>query len=302
MKTIYFPATNRVHLSRQGLLLDKLREHFNVVVDEVHGGLGDMAGRSLYYVNHCFQSLSYTKPDIVLIRGDRFEMLPIAMLSAYMGITIVHLEGGDLSGVIDNKVRHAITKLADYHFATNKESYARLISMGTDPDRTFNFGSLDVEYAKTIKTTEQDGVWKLDPYALVCFHPTDEENGEAINDEFFGGLKVIRIKSNSDYGNSNGSVEYSAEEYLRKLQGASILVGNSSSFLKEASIFGVPVVNVGTRQANRLTPRNVMTVPHNQDAIKMAVDYQLKHGLYRPDFIYFKENTSANITNVLKNI
>jgi len=284
MAKIVFPATNRVHQARQQLLFDELSKSFEVLIAD-----GEDFGKDLDKI----------KPDLVLIRGDRYEQLPLATTALYKGYRIAHIEGGDLSGVVDNKVRHAITQLADIHFATNKESYARLISMGTDPDMTFNFGSLDVEYANEVNQREE--IMPVNEYAVYCFHPFPEENGEAIKLKFLD-IPVKLIKSNKDYGTQNDGEEYEAGEYIKILRDASILVGNSSSFLKEASIFGTPVVNVGTRQQNRLTPRNVMSVPHNQDAVKMAIDYQLKHGRYKPDMVYFQEGTSVKIANKLKEL
>jgi len=284
MAKIVFPCTNRVHLARQKLLIYELSKDFEVIVST-----GE----------HFEDHLKAEKPDLVLIRGDRMELLPLATQAFYDDVPIAHIEGGDLSGVKDNRVRHAITQLADIHFATNKESYARLIRMGTDPEMTFDYGSLDVEYAKSIGPTILNGKRIYSSSALVCFHPFPEENGYVIKDEFFRGSQLIYIRSNSDYGLQNHGEEYNPENYIRKLADARLLVGNSSSFLKEASIFGTPVVNVGTRQQNRLIPRNVMSVPHNQDAVKMAIDYQLKHGRYRPDMVYYKPDTSKNISKKL---
>src|SRR3990167_585702 len=106
---IFFPATNRVHLARQQILLDKLESHFEVLVRQFEPLGAIMAERAASTTEHFWAQLHIDKPDIVLVRGDRFEVLPIAMLAAYMGIPIAHIEGGDLSGALDNKVRYAIT-------------------------------------------------------------------------------------------------------------------------------------------------------------------------------------------------
>lgn len=235
--------------------------------------------------------------DLVIVRGDRYEVLPIAMLASYRNILIAHIEGGDLSGAIDNKVRKAITALSDIHFATNKESYARLIQMGTDPDLTFNFGSLDVEYAKGLKLDK----WK-EPFVLMCHHPMPNENPEVIEQaikEVFSG-RVFTIKTNADNGKSYGKEEFTPEEYIWLIANAKCLVGNSSSFLKEASVFGTPVVNIGKRQQNRLTSHNVLSVPFEKDKIKNAIKIQLQSDKI-PSNIYYKEETSKNITKEIIN-
>lgn len=289
MKRILFPTTNRVHLARQKLLLDELKKYFEVIVWE-----NKFEGNLHTLMNYFQTEIHFGNYDLVLIRGDRYEMLPLAMLSAYKGIKIAHIEGGDLSGAIDNKVRHAITALSDIHFATNKESFARLIQMGTDPDLTFNFGSLDVEYAKTIPISERQ------EYVVMCFHPMPGEDPtlleNIIREEYTGDLRVI--KSNKDNG-QYGTEEYSPEDYLKLISGATFLIGNSSSFLKEASIYGVPVIDIGSRQQNRLKPHNVVSVPFDKESIKMAI-LQQRYKDRMPSEIYYKPNTSQRICEKIK--
>lgn len=213
------------------------------------------------------------------------------MIVAYKGIKIAHIEGGDLSGAIDNKVRKALTSLSDIHFATNKESYSRLIAMGTDPDLTFNFGSLDVEYAKSLELDKWD-----EEFVLMCHHPMVNEDPalieKIIREEFKG--RVFVIKTNSDNGNSYGNDEFTPEEYLSLIANAKCLIGNSSSFLKEASIFGTPVVNIGSRQENRLTPKNVMNASYNEETIRNIFRIQL-YSDKKPSDAYYKPETSINI-------
>jgi len=232
--------------------------------------------------------------DLVMVRGDRYEVLPIAMMAAYRGIKIAHIEGGDLSGAIDNKVRKAITSLADIHFATNKESYSRLIGMGTDPDKTFNYGSLDCEYAKNVYKPSVNNSGR---YVVICYHPMPGEIPELaekiVKEEFDG--QIVVIKSNSDNGAMYGKEEYKPEQYIDLIAAAKCLIGNSSSFLKEASVFGTPVVNIGERQRNRLMPDNVISVPFEENRIRNAIRMQLESEK-KPSDIYYKPNTSENIT------
>lgn len=292
MKKILFPSTNRVHIARQKLLLDELLKDFDVQVWKYDFD-GDIPKLMDY-----FSTELISRYDLVLIRGDRYEMLPLAMLSAYRGIKIAHIEGGDLSGAIDDKVRHAITQLSDIHFATNKESFARLIQFGTDPDWTFNFGSLDVEYAKSFQIDSS----KKDQHVLMCHHPLSGEDNPSIiekiiKEEFQG--DVIVIKSNSDSGSVYGQEEYPAEEYINLIANARCLVGNSSSFLKETSIFGTPVVNIGSRQKARLKSANVTDCDFDPLKIRLSIRYQLRK-FYEPSEIYFKPDTSKRIAQKIK--
>jgi len=299
-KKVGFLASDRVHVARQQILLRELKKYFDVCIFEYEKGkLNGIINVVADITNKFRRWLAENRVDLMIIRGDRFEVLGPAMITMYFGIRIAHIEGGDLSGndTFDNKVRHAITQLSSIHFATNKESYARLIGMGTDPDWTFNFGSLDVSYAKSVipkRLIEE-------PYILVCQHPMPGERPEiidkAVKKEFKG--KVIVIKSNSDNGTPYGNEEFSSEDYINLLRYASCLVGNSSSFLKEASIFGTPVLNIGTRQRNRLKPHNVKDVPFDENQIRQMLKFQLQLK-YEPSDIYYQQGTSQKITQKIK--
>lgn len=283
MKKILFPALNRVHLARQNLLLKELKKDFEVDILESEGKIDSI--------------LSDDKYDLALIRGDRYEMLPIAMLCAYKGVSIAHIEGGDLSGAIDNKVRYAISSLADLHFTTNEASLERVRAIGSvNPDNAFNYGSLDVEIASKVIPEN-----KKEEYLVVCYHPLEGEDpsiiDRAVRTSFKG--KVHIIKSNSDYGITYGTEEYSPQEYLKLIANARCLVGNSSSFIKEASIFGTPVVLVGKRQDKRLLTHNIMKVPFEEKAIVAGIQAQVKSH-YDPSRIYYQKNTSQKIAKKIK--
>src|SRR5204863_7496719 len=183
-RRICFPITSRAYYGRSQLLIRKLHDHPDLelelmlggsilldkysrhIADEIEAG-GFSITASLFNVieggNHvamaktaCLTALEFTNglhaqdPDIVVVCGDRFEQLAIAMAAAYLNKTIAHIEGGDVSGNIDESVRHAITKLAHVHFVTNAEAERRVLAMGEDPRYVFNTGSLDVELAAAV--------------------------------------------------------------------------------------------------------------------------------------------------------
>lgn len=259
-----------------------------------------MASASVEYADQFNQFLDENRSDLVLARGDRYEILPLVVIAAYRGIPIIHLEGGDLSGdIIDSKVRHAITHLSSYHFCTNEESHKRLINMGIPMDRIWNFGSLDVEFAAKVKPK------KLirGNYLLIAYHPIAGEDEKELDKalKFFGKYHIIKIKSNTDSGRKYGKEEYSSEDYINLLRYANVCVGNSSSLLKEASILGVNVVNVGDRQDKRLKPKNVLDVPCKAERIKNGIIYQLSNKPVR-DSIYYKPNTSKKIADKIKEL
>src|SRR6266436_368893 len=185
-RRICCPITSRAYYGRSQLLIRKLHSHASVelelmlggsilldkysrhIADDIEAG-GFTISTSLFNVieggNHvamaktaCLTALEFTNgfhtadPDVVVICGDRFEQLAIAMAAAYLNKTVAHIEGGDVSGSIDESVRHAITKLAHVHFVTNDDAERRVLAMGEDPKYVFNTGSLDVELASRIDT------------------------------------------------------------------------------------------------------------------------------------------------------
>lgn len=300
MKKIIFPATNRAHLSRQVLLLERLREFFEVDIFEPKTkNEGGMAVFAIFSTIEFHNFIARKKYDGVLIRGDRYEMLGLAMVSAYHNIPIAHIEGGDLSGVIDNKMRYAITQLSDYHFCTNEEAHQRLITAGMPIDKVWNCGSLDVEFAQNVEPKHL----REKPYILVAYHPIKEENDLEVTNALkeFSDYDIVFTMSNKDYRKQYGDEQYSPEDYINLMRYASCCVGNSSSFLKEASILGVPVVNVGSRQEKRLKPQNVLDVSCESKRIKLAIEFQLKNK-YEPDFTYYRFETSKKIAEILKKI
>ena len=218
-RRICFPITSRAYYGRSQLLLKKLHGHPDLTLELMLGGSilldkysrhiaedieagGFTISASLFNVieggNHvamaktaCLTALEFTNgfhtldPDVVVICGDRFEQLAIAMAAAYLNKTIAHIEGGDLSGSIDESVRHAITKLAHIHFVTNADAHRRVLAMGEDPAYVFNTGSLDVERAASvtsdISTAELNGfgvgseVDVTRPFLVVIQHPVTTE-------------------------------------------------------------------------------------------------------------------------------
>lgn len=287
---ICFPSTFRGHLARQRLLLNEL----DVDVFQPTKQGDSIESYALSCAREFENYLDNKSIDAVLIRGDRFELLPFAMIAAYREIPIIHLEGGDLSGVIDNKIRYAITHLADYHFCTNDDAHKRLIQNGVDPNSVWNFGSLDVEYALSVLNKRvRDG-----EYGVVLYHPIPGEDVDAVQKATEG---FVVVGSNSDYGKRYGSEEYAPDDFVNLLRYANVCVGNSSALIKEASVLGVPVVLIGDRQKNRLIPNNVLNVSCETDIIKKAIEFQSSR-MFEPDYTYYKPNTAKNIAVKVKEI
>src|SRR5437867_1264424 len=224
-RRICFPITSRASYGRSQLVSRKLHDHLDIELELMLGGSillakysrhiaedieagGFTISTSFFNVieggNHvamaktaCLTALEFTNgfhtadPDIVLICGDRFEQLAIAMAGAYLNKTIAHIEGGDVSGSIDESVRHAITKLSHIHFVTNADAHRRVLAMGEDPRYVFNFGSLDVERTALVTadvTSQQLNEYDVGHYVdvtraflTVIQHPVTTETDNRAN-------------------------------------------------------------------------------------------------------------------------
>ena len=299
-KKIIFPLTSNIHWSRNQLLLEELKNSFDVHLCFYSEKEMSMVDISKDITQKFPKALDHIKPDLVLIRADRFELLPCAMLSVYGGYKVAQLEAGDLSGVVDNKVRFAISALADFHFTTNEDSQNRMLSMGFK--NVWNCGSLDCEYALSVKP--QNAIRKK--YLMVLYHSIPNEPPGAVVEAVEAFKKdhdIVGVRGNKDYGIESSYKEwYSPEEFINLLRGASCLIGNSSAGLKEASVLGTPVVNVGDRQKNRLRPPNVIDVACEKELIKFGIEYQFKHGGYEPSDVYGSKDVSKKISEIISQV
>ncbi|MBX4210363.1 UDP-N-acetylglucosamine 2-epimerase (hydrolyzing) [Candidatus Parcubacteria bacterium] len=273
-------------------------------------------------------------PDVVVIRGDRYEVLSAAVAAAFMNKTIAHIEGGDVTGSIDESVRHAITKLAHIHFVTNEESRKRVIKMGEDPKYVFDVGASDVEFASlaadvvTKNDLEDNGTGAAidieKPFLIVMQHPvtSEMEKNSGHIEETLRALSELKIPtilfwSNIDAGSDditsmikkwgekkeNNFVRFvkyiQPEKFISLLKKTSALIGNSSSGIKECSYLGVPVVNVGSRQNGRMHAGNVINVSYDYKKIVEAVHTHLENGKYPASSIYHKKDSSKTIARKL---
>lgn len=368
-RKICFPITSRIHYARQkhllnllnrnpkidlqlvaggSVLLEKYGERFlpamrdsglnihetlfNVIDGGNHVTMAKTAGlTALEFANTLYK----LNPDVVLIRGDRFEQLAIAMVAAFLNKTIAHIEGGDVTGTIDESVRHAITKLAHIHFVTNADARRRVIQMGENPRLVFNVGSPDIEFA-TLVDKKLDGravnstglgihIDVSKPFLMVMLHPVTTEknnrrytelalkivddlnmptvwfwpNNDAGTNEIAKAIRIYREHGKLKNNKFRFVTDMLPEDFIALLRRASALVGNSSTGIKECSYLGVPVVNIGTRQRNRLRGPNVIDVGYNPGAMKKDIQSQLTHGPYPSSDIYYKPNTSKKIVEVL---
>lgn len=246
--------------------------------------------------------LASSKPDWIILAGDRGEQLMGAIAGAFCYIPVAHIQAGELSGNIDGMTRHAIGKYAHLHFASNEDAAKRLILLGEEPFRVHNVGAPQVDelvqgmFTPKEELTQQYGINFSRPFILIVQHPVTEEFNLAQSqiDATMAALRQfdlpkIVILPNNDAGSlmiregidrhRHGEFHVFAnlkrQEFLGMMKLSACMVGNSSSALLEAPTFELPAVNLGRRQNNRLQGKNVITAPFDEYSIRAAIEQAL---------------------------
>jgi UDP-hydrolysing UDP-N-acetyl-D-glucosamine 2-epimerase len=278
------------------------------------------------------------KPDVVITVADRFETIATAIAAAYMNIPVAHTQGGEVSGSIDESVRHAVTKLAHLHFPATELSRKRVIAMGEDPGLVFNVGCPSIDLvAQTELGTRREALEIFggvgspidpgEPFILMMQHPVTTEFGhgfDQINETLDAvaahGMQALVFWPNVDAGAeevAKGIRQFRergdahgfhffrnlpAEDFVRLMAHCEVMVGNSSAALREGAFLGAPAVTVGTRQQNRETGANVTRAPHEKDAIAEAIRRQIEHGRYESDPVFGDGHAGEKIAAILADV
>lgn len=281
-------------------------------------------------------ALSEDLPDLMILLGDRYEILIAATAAMIYRIPIAHIHGGEVTeGAIDDAIRHAVTKMSYLHFTSSEAYRRRIIQLGEEPDRVYNVGALGVENSKKLKLLTKEELEKQlnfkfeNMIAIVTFHPATLENTTAERQieivlealKQFPRLKFIFTKSNADMDGEkiNRNIANFVSEhrdncvffdslgqlrYLSALKYSNIIIGNSSSGIIEAPSFGVATVNIGNRQKGRIRAKSVIDCELNVDNIVFAIKKGLSKEFSR--MIQGEENpyegigTSDNIISIIK--
>jgi UDP-N-acetylglucosamine 2-epimerase (non-hydrolysing)/GDP/UDP-N,N'-diacetylbacillosamine 2-epimerase (hydrolysing) len=285
-------------------------------------------------------ALKDIRPDFVVILGDRFEIVPVALASVIFGIPVVHIHGGETSeGSIDEAFRHAVTKMASIHFPATETYRNRILQMGENPDLTFNLGAPGLDALHKIPLLDRRRLetaleFRLDgTVAIVTYHSVTTEPGKAPEqiENLLGaisasGLRAVFTKANADLEGgviNRRLADYCGADpgrfrlfdnlgqtrYLSCLKSLDLMIGNSSSGLIEAPSFGLPVVNVGTRQQGRIRAGNVIDVGNGIEQIRAGISRALSpgfrkslEGLQNPYDRFRDGMTSRRIKDTLKQI
>ncbi|MNB76736.1 UDP-N,N'-diacetylbacillosamine 2-epimerase (hydrolyzing) [compost metagenome] len=328
-----------MHLSPQyGYTIEHIRAdgfRISATVDcllqgATHANMARSVGLAILGMTQAVESIN---PDYVVVLGDRGEMLAAAIVASHMNIPVAHLHGGEVSGTIDESVRHAISKLAHIHFPATEASRERLIRLGEDPWRIQVVGAPRIETilnADLPILTEVKRRYRLDnidSYLLFAYHPVTTETGDLedlrgmVNVLANSGKDVVCIHPNADAGtegitgvyrefadcrNLYWITSFEQMDYLTILKYTDVLIGNSSSGIIEAASFHVPVINIGSRQAGRERSDNIFDIGENADELAAALDYVLtddcRKAMQKVENVYEKAGTSALIVRALKDI
>ncbi len=295
------------HLSNSfGLTVEEIEKDGFEIVDRIESLLSsdtlESRARGLgIQLLGLVQTVSRVRPDFLLVLGDREEAISTALVGAYMNIPVAHVCGGDrVVGNVDDQIRHAASALSSIHFTSNKESAERLIRMGEQPFRVFNFGNPGIDKLVSEPHLTKQEISKMlnfdlgdDPFLVILQHVISSESDFAYSQMKTTlqaiknlGLKTIIIFPNSDAG--GWELIKVIEEYedtpsfkvaknlprnlfINLLRHANCLVGNSSAGIMEAPALKLPVVNIGNRQKGRLHAENVQFVQHDEHQICSAV-------------------------------
>ena len=304
-------AVTGMHLSAShGRTVDEVRAAGFPIAAEIPLDMETRTGASMALgIADCLRGvtrlLEAQKPDLLLVLGDRGEMLAGAIAALHAGVPCVHLHGGERSGTVDEPVRHAISKLAAYHLVATQDSRDRLVRMGEEPGRIFVVGApgLDgIADAAIAHRPQALAALRMPPgdFVLALFHPVVQQAAAAAQQTRAMqqalqrvALPVLWLDPNADAGSraivdsfdpanlppgSRRVTHLPRNDFLTAMRHAAAMVGNSSSGIIEAASFGTPVVNVGDRQKLRLHGPNVVDSEVDAADIEAALRTQLGHG------------------------
>jgi UDP-hydrolysing UDP-N-acetyl-D-glucosamine 2-epimerase len=328
-------------LDRYGTVLDLIERDgfepdervFMLIEGETPGTMAKSTGLGLLELPTAFERL---QPDVVITVGDRFETMATALAATYMNIPLAHTMGGEVSGNIDESIRHAVTKFAHVHFPASAGARERILRLGEEPATVHMVGCPRMDLVAEVLRDEADGLSDLlregvggsfdleQPFVLVSQHPVTTEYGDgetqitetlrAVQDV---GLPAIVLWPNADAGSediSRGMRKWREHEddsnlhffknlptsdYIRLMKRTAVLVGNSSSAIREGSFIGTPAVNIGTRQIGRDRGANVIDTGYDRGEIANAMRAQVEHGPYEHEPIYGSGDAGVKIADVL---
>ena len=304
-------------------LLETFGSTYNEVINDgyrnVYTAFGQMHSRSMSYntgniICDFTGYINQIKPDMIVVHGDRIDALAGAVAGALSGIIVAHIEGGEISGTIDESIRHAISKFAHLHFVSNEEAKKRLLQLGEIDENVFIIGSPDIDIMMSASLPSLEKALDrynipFTKYGVLMFHPVTTEHSsiqlhirELVDAIVQSANNYIVIYPNDDLGSEIILNEYKRfatnqrfaifpsvrfEYFLTLLKNAQFILGNSSAGVREACVYGIPSIDIGSRQTGRykLTElRNIQHIDFSKEQILHALD---NHQIYRIAGSYF---------------
>jgi len=313
---------------------DVTEKIYNVLEGETPTVMAKTTGIAIMELATVFANL---KPDIVVTIADRFETIATSIAASYQNIPLAHIQGGEVTGNIDEKVRHANTKLADIHLVASEDARLRVIKMGEYPRSVINTGCPSMDLAREVLENPKfnfdplikyggvgDEIYWRDGYLVVMQHPVTTEfaksreyvtatleaihdlhiptfwfwpNVDAGSDGTSKGIRVFREKYQFSHIHFFKNME--PRDFLRLIKNSKCLIGNSSVGIRESAFLGIPVVNIGTRQHGRQRARSVIDCGYEKQEIKNAIIQHLSNGHYESEFIYGDGYSGQKIADAL---
>ncbi len=328
-------------LDRYGTVLDLIERDgfepdervFMLIEGETPGTMAKSTGLGLLELPTAFERL---EPDVVITVGDRFETMATALAATYMNIPLAHTMGGEVSGNIDESIRHAVTKFAHVHFPASQGAAERIVKMGEEPESVHMVGCPRMDLVAEVLRDGSDGLSDLfrfgvggsfsldEPFLIVSQHPVTTEygDGERQIDETLRAVQDVGVPAVVLWPNADAGAEHIArgirkfreheddsrlhffknlptDDYIKLLKRTACIVGNSSSAIREGSFIGTPAVNIGTRQEGRDRGSNVIDVGYDRGDIATAIRAQVEHGPYGHEPIYGSGDAGEKIAAIL---
>ncbi|PLT35480.1 UDP-N-acetylglucosamine 2-epimerase [Bacillus sp. V5-8f] len=291
---------------------DRFNNIYNFINQKVNSNMDIALSNTILGLSNYIDEL---KPDMIIIHGDRLEALAGAIVGALNNIRVAHIEGGEVSGTIDESIRHSITKLSHLHLVSNEEAKKRVIQLGEPADSIFIIGSPDIDIMlsdnlPTIEEVKKNYDISFEKFAILMFHPVTTEiynlhnNIKCIVDTLISTKKnFIVIYPNNDHGSNIIINEYKKlennrffkifpsmrfEYFLTLLKHSEFIIGNSSAGVRESGVYGIPSIDIGKRQEGRYSPNELKNIIHvndnEKDALLNAINETSNHKIISKNF------------------
>ena len=303
-------------------------EYKNVYVDFSQANSGIMSYDLGNVISNLTNYVMKTHPDMIVVHGDRIEAMAGAVVGALNNIIVAHIEGGELSGTIDESIRHAVTKLSHVHLVSNEEAKVRLMQLGEEEQRIFVIGSPDIdvmlsEALPSIEEAKKRYEIEFDKYAICMYHPVttevnylEEKVCNLVSAMIASGRDYVVVYPNNDFGSDIIITEYKRlegnnhfrifpslrfEYFLTLLKNADFMIGNSSAGIRETGVYAIPSIDLGSRQHGRYSDRN-KNLQHTEEYIDSILSAISKTNDYRlTSYQYGKGNSTDMFMNIIRN-